>query len=290
MAGCVVKRGRFRIYRLFIDNMAIIRLTEGDLRRAIHNVLSESMLLSEGYSGKYFDSQIVRITNDFMQFKEMVDNGQTQNRAQYYPITISLRPIFGNSGSSVDGCYLEDKNYKIRFFYKCIEPGHVVNASYNPLALYREGGCHIEVYPVSGSVWNDVYTALLHEVTHLVDDLIKNCKNHNAPTYPNRQMKLVGIPECIKMLLYMLWSNTEFNAWQASYKQVMGNMDITEFMLDLLRKCSEINDEEVWDKVRMFVGTHHVMSSIYQKSPSGFKNYFIKTSFKLIKKMIKKYY
>ena len=38
--------------------MPVIRLTENDLHRIVRMVLSESMLLSEGYSGKYFEQQI----------------------------------------------------------------------------------------------------------------------------------------------------------------------------------------------------------------------------------------
>ena len=88
----------------------------------------------------------------------------------------------------------------------------------------------------------------------------------------------------------MLWGSSEFNAWQSSYKHIAKNVDITEWAIRKLREAYSINDEETWDKVKLYVALQKPNLNIHNKSAMEFKNYFIKTSFKLIKKMVKKYY
>lgn len=268
----------------------MITINENNLRNIVRSVISESIVLTEGYSAKHFDDQIRNITDEFMEYKDAVDDAQCRNIPQYYPITISLRPFFNGTDRDVEYHYLEDTDYSIKIAYRRIEQGHLVGGSYNPYSLYEKRKYNIELRVPHDAKWEDVYTTLLHEVTHLVDDLIKNCKGHNAPTYPYKQMELANIPDCVRRILYMLWSNTEFNAWQATYKQVIGNADVTEWAIRKLKEANEINDEDVWNNVRLYVSMHNPTSNINNKSAMAFKDYFIKTSFKLIKKMVRKYY
>lgn len=271
--------------------MAVIRLTEGDLHRIVRKVLSESMLLSEGYSGKYFESQIVQIVNQFMEYKLAVDEQGERNVPQYYPITISLKPFFNENDRDVDYHYLEDNNFIVRIAYRRNGNGHLVPGSYHPLSIYKKSNYNIDLRPESKSTWQDVYITLLHEVTHLVDDQIKNCKGHNAPTYPHAQMKYdIGLPDCICRILYSIWGYSEFNAWQVTYRHIIGDKDITEWAISVLKMANEINDENVWERVKTYVAMYNPHLNLTNKSPMAFKNYFIKTSFKLIKKLVKKYY
>lgn len=270
--------------------MSIIRLTEGDLHRIVRKVLSESMLLSEGYSGKYFESQIRDIVDSFMQFKEDTDKHGRQNVPQYFTIKISLKPFFDESDPEVEYHYFEDTEYRIRIAYVRQDRGHLVGGSYYPHSLYRKGGDNISLRVPFDATWKDVYVTLMHEVTHLVDDLIKNCKSHRATTYPYRQMEYAGVPVPIRKILYMLWGDSEFNAWQASHESVTGDVDLTEWAIDQLKNASEINDDDIWDRVKSYVAMNNPHLNLINKSPMEFKNYFIKTSFKLIKKMVKKYY
>ena len=259
--------------------MRTIIINESDIRRIVRSVLNE------GYSGKHFDSQIRDIANEFMEYKDAVDCGNIRNLPQYYTISISLRPFFGNQG---DAAF--DNDYSIKITYRRNEPGGIIGGSYNPFSLQNNRRYNIEVRTASDVTYNDIYVTLLHEVTHLVDDLIKNQKGHKSGNFPYTQMKIAEIPDCIRRILYMLWGSSEFNAWQSSYKHIAKNVDITEWAIRKLREAYSINDEETWDKVKLYVALQKPNLNIHNKSAMEFKNYFIKTSFKLIKKMVKKYY
>ena len=127
--------------------MSKIGLTEGNLKRVIREVLSESVLLSEGYSGKYFDEQIREIVQQFMEYKTIVDNGRHQmirNVPQTYTIRVSLRPFF-TEDESVDKDYLVDKDYKVRISYTRQDGGDFVKGGFNPLSLSRPGAVNITI-------------------------------------------------------------------------------------------------------------------------------------------------
>ena len=286
MAGCVVKRGRFRIYRLFIGNMAIIRLTEGDLRRAIRNVLSESSLLTEGYSGKYFDSQIRDIVSDFMMvmYRYHFDGSSNGETSKYYNISISLKPFF-KEGDNIDPEFLVEKDYRIKLIYLPFDDSSEPRGEHTPRSRTR-----IMLFIPHLANENAIYSVLLHEVTHLVDDLIKTAKGHNSHKYPVGLMSREQLPQCIMRLLYHLWGSSEFNAWQASYATDERMKNLDEQLMSYLKEAYNLNDEDIWRKIQSFVvGRAPNLLRLENKSPMAFKDYFIKTSFKLIKRMVRKY-
>lgn len=256
------------------------------MRRAIRNVLSESSLLTEGYSGKYFDSQIRDIVNDFMMLKHRYhfDRSFSGEPSKYYNISISLKPFF-NEGDNIDTEYLVEKDYRIKLIYLPSDNSSEPRGEHTPRSRTR-----IMLFIPHLANENTIYSVLLHEVTHLVDDLIKTAKGHNSHKYPVNLMRREQLPQCIMRLLYHLWGSSEFNAWQASYATDERLKNLDESMLSYLREAYRINDEDVWRKVQSFVvGRAPNLSRLENKSPMAFKDYFIKTSFKLIKTMVRKY-
>ena len=68
----------------------------------------------------------------------------------------------------------------------------------------------------------------------------------------------------------------------------MKNLD--EQLMSYLKEAYNLNDEDIWRKIQSFVvGRAPNLLRLENKSPMAFKDYFIKTSFKLIKRMVRKY-
>lgn len=275
--------------------MPVIRLTENDLHRIVRMVLSESMLLSEGYSGKYFEQQIRDIVQDFWQFKDNASEsdakpGRFKTRLgvidKSYPITISLKPFFKDG--EVDQYYLDDKTYNIHLYYDKRGDGEGISGAFHPDFMGYDNLGQISIKIWRNTPINSLYTTLIHEVTHLVDYLISEAKSNYVHKYNINHMVRLGIPRCVAVLLYALWGNSEFNAWQSNYK-ISGDNAHFETMMGALRQADAINDEDEWAAVRDFLA-QSINKPIANKPPMSFKNYFIKTSFKLLKKMVKKYY
>lgn len=267
--------------------MSVIRLTEGDLRRVVRDVLSESMLLSEGYSGKYFEGQIKSIAWDFWSHKDDVRGSDV--RSVSYPIVVSLKPFFKEG--EVSEYYMKDIEYHVRIYYDTRRDSDRVEGSFSEEFMSNNQLNQIWITVYKNCSLNDFYSVLVHEVTHLVDYLIRECKNQTMHKYPIKKMRRLGISANISGILYLLWNNTEFNAWKSTYKTGFSNDDeYFERTMNALRDVNNNNNENEWAIVRDYVAQSMDNPSIANKSPMAFKDYFIKTSFKLIKKMVKKYY
>ena len=285
-----------------------IRLTEGDIRMAILEVLSvngiptikdyfkgglnESRLLTEGYSGKYFWEQILEIATMFWKKKQYLDGLKDRwdyyyepSHSMDYRIYISLRPFFKEG--EVDDRYLREKEYGIRFYYRRDIEGNYVKGGFMPRLLNSPGSYQIVLDVCRDADFKKVFETLEHEVTHLVDELIKECKGIKTYTFTHNHMDSNNIPKYIKPILYLLWTTTEFNAWQANkgdvskiFATIMGNLQL----------ANNVNNEEEWSVIRDYVSSVTKKPELSNKSPFDFKNYFIKTSFNRLKKMVKKYY
>lgn len=270
----------------YLYNMAVIRLTEGDLHRIVRRVLSESMLLTEGYSGKYFGSQIRDIVDDFMMLKYRYhfDGSFSGEPSKYYNIFISLKPFF-KVGDNIDPELLAGKDYRIKLIYLPSDDSSEPRGEHTPRSRTR-----IMLFIPHLANENAIYSVLLHEVTHLVDDLIRTAKGHNSHKYPVNLMYREKLPQCIMRLLYHLWGSSEFNAWQASYATNERLKNLDEQLMSYLKEAYNLNDEDVWRKIQSFVVYRAPnLLRLENKSPMAFKDYFIKTSFKLIKRMVRKY-
>ena len=104
-------------------------------------------------------------------------------------------------------------------------------------------------------------------------------------------MQALDVPTYIQWILYTLWNTTEFNAWKSTYNiNFDGGDEYFNNLMGALQKANNYNDLEGWSYIRDVVSKSATNLSLSNKSPLDFKNYFIKTSFNRLKKMVKKYY
>lgn len=264
-----------------------IRLTEGSLKKMIKECINS--VLNENYSARHYSNQISDITKKFLSFKDMVDRlGGYYRTWEGYGIKISLKPFFDKK-SNIQPKYRRDKEYYIRINYDYQKSGNVVTGFYNPNKLHKTD-FQIELTVPSQAQYDDIFYSIEHEVTHLIDDLIKESKGLHTHSFPTIQMENASLPKYARMLLYILWTNTEFNAWQANFRQMCGDKDFLEVMIKYLNDANNSYDENEWLNIQSFVSNKIKDNRLQQIRPLSFKNYFIKSSFKLLKKMVKKYY
>ena len=246
-------------------------------------------IIQENYSSHHFSQQISDIAKKFMEFKSLVDRmGGYYRMWEVYPIKISLKPFFKGK---IPPKYRKEKEYYIKIRYENKDNGRVVTGYYVPGLLHKTDYQIVLNVPLNAT-YDDVYTSLKHEVTHLVDDIIIEYTGYKSYDYHDNKMMKLELPKFARMLLYALWSNTEFNAWQSNYQQMYGTvgMDWLDILMDYLNKANESNDEEEWRSIQRYVAFRTMSEKIGQKSPMAFKDYFIKTTFKRLKQMVKKYY
>ena len=63
-----------------------------------------------------------------------------------------------------------------------------------------------------------------------------------------------------------------------------------KFNTDYLKELYNNNDTKVWTKIKLYVSLSSANDKLMNMDLYQFKKYFIDTSFKLLKKMVKKYY
>ena len=261
--------------------MSKIRLTEDNLRRVVREVLSE------GYSAKYFESQIWWIVEDFWQFKDTPTTERYLSKS--YPIVISMRPFFRDG--EVDERYLGDTEYHVKLYINTEDESNHIDGGFTPDFISNNQLNQISICIGQSTEKKSLFSVLKHEVTHLVDYVIKMCKNQTMHQYPVKRMRRLGIPKYAMLILYTLWNTSEFNAWHTTYNTDTPTDDVHfENIMKALNMLNSNNNEEDWTLIRDYVAQTTGNPMIARKTTTGFKNYFINTSFKLIKKMVKKYY
>ena len=239
--------------------------------------------LLENYSSKHFSRQISAIARDFMMFKEYVDRRRIQEDVvKGYLVSVSLRPFFGND-KNVHEWYLRNHNFRIAIIYTQQESNGFANGAYRQGSLHSEGP-QIEVYAARNSTYDSIYNTLMHEMTHLIDEMIEECKRNKSHKYPVMGMLEFGIPSYAAIILYNLWTNTEFNAFQASGDDRFGEL------MNCLEAANNSNDLREWMLIQSCVAAVTKNDKFRTMRTWQFKRYFIKTSFKLLKKFIKKAY
>ena len=143
------------------------------------------------------------------------------------------------------------------------------------------------------------YETLLHEFTHYLDKISGASKtnyfttiNNKANTQSSDSSEISKIEQYVTIILYHLWSRTEFNAYQLN----TGNkVDVIKLYIEELKNYKFDNKEDetfFWEvvKQKILIGTYdkELRSRIANKSPQQIKTYFIKTSDTLLQKFIDK--
>ena len=159
---------------------------------------------------------------------------------------------------------------------------------------------------------------LLHELTHVIDQRNASKVNHFTGIGLNDVDKY-GL-ELALNILYMLWSKTEFNAFTQTFGRDInkqrdvvksnyinkvsmqylsrtcsdgGVVTFDEFINEIYESLDELSDsyydDDFWEVIKKIAAKGSNESSTAERfnnmTPLRFRNYFIRTSFKLIEKL-----
>lgn len=237
--------------------------------------------LTEGRtSGSHFSDQIHDIVNQV--FKRLEERGSTPF---YTTITLPLDSF------SIQNGYVQD--YLIYIYFDDYDKEN--DEATGTFSMSRRAPIHITV-PVNDKVgYAQVYETIEHEVTHLVDYLIQERVGYKYYNHYPDIIRDYNVPHFAEILLYILWSTTEFNA----YKNNSDKDFYFNALMNHLTTAYNNNNEEDWSNIRQYIlncpynkrsNLEPYRNKISKMNLYQFKNYFIKTSLNKLKKMVKKYY
>lgn len=276
----------------------------------INKIIKESInrVLAEGYSSRHIDDQIQKRIQPLMKWIENCKNGTCNNFQLNDVFKVNLKP-FLRGNMYMQKKFQSNSKINVKYFY-------------TPNREYEGGVCgrtiskfspnlyniFIEIYIGNNVTLDGLLQGLRHELTHAIDMRIAEWGNSffggKNIKYRNHQIDnttYTEIPMELKQIMYVLWDTSEFNAWQSSYSIKGGDFNgFVETMMRYLEKANEIDDLDVWNAVRYYLVNKNalildfgVVSTYghrdFRRSPlSAVKKYFIDTSFKKLKKFIKK--
>lgn len=140
----------------------------------------------------------------------------------------------------------------------------------------------IKLYVYNNSRPNDIFSTLSHELTHFLDYNIHNLNDMNK--YSN--INSLTNNENIKRIFNNLWIPTERNAYQTLV--LRGKNDVLNYLHRIQSYIDNIkndSNEETWQQVKNILIKKQIGNFTEKTSLGHIKNYFIKTSEKLVKKM-----
>lgn len=242
-------------------------------------------VIQEGYAAKQEDIKEICLkkANEIMSFvKDALQNGNGNDEKEtiycgMLSIRILLHPI--DTKRSPSGM--------LRAYFT-IEHGS--------FSSYLTTG-RIQEYPIifmeidSNITEQKIYTTLLHEITHYLDWITWKGKKYKR--YKHQTQDVYNIQENIDPkvanILYFLWDNTEFNAYQSSDQ-------INTWVNNFHTMIEEVyNDKTIdWNAVKEYLIKKYSDNETQNKqitpntSLDKVKKYFIVTSMHLLKKFIKK--
>lgn len=276
--------------------MRRIRLSENRLRQIIRETIKESLngggLLLESGSGRHFTREVRRISYYIIGDKKKCDRFRNIKSEREYPIKVSLKPFFGNR-EDIAPEVIEDKTYWIKVYFVNDKRASWVEGACDIMSLHSHNPQkpNIILYVPRFAKYDDVVESLIHEVTHLVDGLIQEYIGYKSHYYFVPQMEHMGLPDEAKYILYTLWTTSEFNAWSFNVEtNKRRGYDYCELLMDYLKKLYSNNDTDVWTRIKLYVSLSSANDKLMNMDLYQFKKYFIDTSFRLLKKMVKKYY
>ena len=254
------------------------KLTENRLRDIIRETVNEYLVESQN-SGSHFAKQIDGIV------KQILDRIGKRNFKSFY--THIAMPL---DSFSIRQSYVDEYSIYVEF----VEGEDEVGGSLN---VNNEAPIHIEI-PIDGMVnYQEIYNVIEHEVTHLADYLIQVKTGYKDYYYNYFHMTKFDVPHFAALIMYMLWSDTELKAYNSA-----SDDDKSMYFDALMNNLTEAynnNNEEDWMRIQEYItkrsnigkeNLEQYRNKISNMDLYQFKKYFIDTSFKKLKKMVKKNY
>ena len=258
----------------------------------IDRIIRESInkVITEGYAGKYAEYWI---NNELIPkigrwLKSVKTNKPNVDRTFFTSVYTNGRAFDKRYTMMIRGRNTYSVVVKLCYFPDKIFDNGVGGTTYTPQSL-NDKNIEVILNINKDAELPFIYRALVHEFTHVID-FINGIKNGNDTYFGYKHQMELGyaIPVCIMKVMYLLWDNSEFNAWQAN---VNNNTDLFnehfEEIMKCLNKANEIDDENTWNNVKNYL-VGKIGSRIENKTPAGVKKYFIDTSLKLLDKFTKK--
>lgn len=273
-----------------------IHITENRLKHIIREAIKESLngggLLLESGSGRHFTREVRRISYHIIGHKKENDRHRYVNNIHMYPIRVSLKPFFGDK-EGIAPEVIEDKTYWIKACFDSNKQTNWVEGACDITSLHSHDPSRPNIFLIVPrfAKYDDVVESLIHEVTHLVDGLIQEYVGYKSHYYFTPHMEHMGLPEEAKYILYALWTTSEFNAWSFNIEtNKRQGYDYCDLLMGYLSRLYKNNDTDVWSKIKLYVALADCNDKLMNMDLYQFKKYFIDTSLKLLKKMVKKYY
>ena len=260
--------------------------------RKIDRIIRESIdkVITEGYSGKYAEDWMNKelIPKIGRWLKSVKTNKPNVDRTFFTSVYTNGYAFDKRYTMMMRGRNTYSVVIKLCYFPDKIFDYGVGGITYTPKSL-DDKNIEVILNVNKDAELPFIYRALTHEFTHVIDFITSRKKGKDSYFGYQHQMELgYEIPSCIMKVMYLLWDNSEFNAWQTN---VNNNTDLFnehfEEIMNCLNKANEINDERTWNNVRKYLADK-VKQSLSNKTSMWIKKYFIDTSFKLLKKFTKK--
>lgn len=248
--------------------------------KKIDRIITESInkVITEGYTAKEYEPLINSYGGYIEQWLEQSKRGLTTRSVKF---TIDLDFTKYN----LEGPLQAKGNRLPALITINYDNGQVSGADGIAGLTNYEGMFRITLTVDKRADVEKIKSVLLHEITHVFDGVISiftNSKSHRHQ--PGGELDV--LPRCISDVLYRLWDTTEFNAWQTFY-------DFNRFVEDImvrLEDANEINNDLVWYMFGLYLTKNKVrIPNSYIRNAKRLKKYFLDTSFRQLKKYIKKY-
>lgn len=134
---------------------------------------------------------------------------------------------------------------------------------------------------------DEIYQTLRHEITHFFDMRFAEQQGRKMQRHSYSGLDTHIDNDDVKDILYGLWDNTEFNAFQANitYAKLVNFKNQTEKILDELENDWSFT---TWNEIKEYFEDSLNPQFWENKSLEYVKKYFLATTRKLLKKFIRK--
>ena len=242
-------------------------------------------ILQEGYAAQkpMYKEVCLRKAKEIMMFvKNKMKNNNGNNEKASIPCgLLTIRVLFHPFDTK------KNTSGMIKAYFT------VENGSFS--SYLRSG--RIEEYPIifveidTNITEGKIYRTLLHETTHYLDWITRKTKNYKRYNHQTNSVYFTqpNINQKVADVLYFLWDNTEFNAYQSNEK-------INTCINNLYNMIEDVYYDNTidWNVVKEYLVKTYSNNETRNKqitkntSLEKVKKYFIETSMALLKKFIKK--
>ena len=240
----------------------------------IHTIINEEIqrVLKENYFASRYEKECRETAERIMKKLnyEIYEREQSNEKMFFYIIDyLSIPYQDSNEKFKIDITIWYDKKRPLNKFFG---------------AYYYEMN-DMEIQVGENVTYDNIYGILQHELTHALDYMLNKQKRYSIKMHEIQPFDTGLENKKIEEIMYRLWDTSEFNAHQASTYDNYHNA-LIEKMMKLLNDVY-YDDTIDWMEVGSVIRHYTDRITKYTK-PETIKKYFFDTSFKKLKKFIRK--